>query len=545
VSGPSALGFLRRWWLLLVLGPIVAGVAGFAVVSRMAPIYEANTTLLVTRGSASGGPVDDPTAAESLGRTYVEALKTRPVLEEAERRTGQSTPMKELLQAVNVRPVTGTQLLHLTVDDHDPQAAADMANAIVAVFSEQNTQMQAGRYDSSRQNLEQLVSSLRSEIDSRTAELDQLRTTTPAGDPQLARLESDLAQLQATYSDSVRTYENLRVAEAQGLNGLTVVEPAIAPAEPIRPNKIQAIAIALVAGLLIALATGVVIEYLDDGLRTRERLAAVTDVRALASIPRWAGASLSQLATQLTDAANDRDARRAAESYRVLFGTLSMTASDEGAQIRSVMITSAAMDEGKSVTAANLAAVFAEAGKRVILVDADVHRPSQMKRFELNNRAGLSTLLLNPNIAVDSVLRYTSVHGLRILTSGPSTASSSAVFTSPRFAARLAELRDKCDVLVIDTAPVLAQSDAVLIGQHVDGTLFIVDSAKSRGRQVHRALEMLSEAGVQVLGAVFNGVPPQSEDYVAYNYASDAPAEASVKASPATVTRPARGGGAA
>ena len=91
----------------------------------------------------------------------------------------------------------------------------------------------------------------------------------------------------------------------------------------------------------------------------------------------------------------------------------------------------------------------------------------------------------------------------------------------------------------------LAQSDAVLIGQHADATLFVVDSRKSRGRQVRRAMEILGEAGVQVLGAVFNGVSAQSEDYIAYEYTSGEPTETSVNASAANITRPARDGGRA
>jgi capsular exopolysaccharide synthesis family protein len=191
-------------------------------------------------------------------------------------------------------------------------------------------------------------------------------------------------------------------------------------------------------------------------------------------------------------------------------------------QPKALIVTSAAMNEGKSVTAANLAAVFAEAGKQVILVDADVHRPSQMRRFDLSNRAGFSTLLLNRNVSLDSVLRETPIPGLRVLTAGPSPAAPSALYTSPHLASRLAELRQRSDLVVFDTPPVLAQADAALLSPHVDGVIFVVDAERSRGRQVRRALELLAEAGAQVLGAAFNRVSPRHMDYVQYqSYAPD------------------------
>jgi non-specific protein-tyrosine kinase len=517
VSAPGVLTFLKRWWLLLILGPAAVGASGYLLASQLAPIYQANTAVLVTRGSVSGTPgVDDTVGAESLARTYAEALKTRPVLDDAAQQVGLVATQRELQQMVSIRQITGTQLLRVFVDDRDPVRAADMANAIVSVFSERNLEMQAGRYANSRLNLEQLVKTLQGELDNRSAELQSLRQSAAFGDPQLVRAENDFAQLQTTYSESVRAYENLRVAEARGLNGLTVVEPAIPPIEVSRPNKLQFTALGALAGLLLVIGVAKALEYLDDGLPDRERLAQSTGLRALGTIPRWRAPGAGVLANQATSRRPDREARRAAEAYRLLFGTLMIASTDEEEQLHAVLVTSAAMEEGKSQTAANLAGVLAEAGRRVILVDADVHRPTQMRRFILPNRAGLSTLLLNPNLGVESVLRETSTPGLRVLTAGPAPAAPSALFTSRRLAMRLAELRTHCDVLVIDSPPVLAQPDAALMGAHVDGVLFVVDARKSRGRQVRRAVDMLQEAGGTILGAALNRVSPHGMDYVQY-----------------------------
>ncbi len=128
MSSPSFLGFLKRWWLLLLVGPALAGVAGYLFVSQVPPVYQASTTLLVTRGSINTTGVEEVTGAESLARTYAEALKTRPVLEGAAQRLGLSASGRDLQQVVNVRTITGTQLLRLTVEDRNPQRAAELAD---------------------------------------------------------------------------------------------------------------------------------------------------------------------------------------------------------------------------------------------------------------------------------------------------------------------------------------------------------------------------------------------------------------------------------
>jgi non-specific protein-tyrosine kinase len=473
--------------------------------------------------------------ADVLARTYAESLKTQPVLDEAARRMDLPANHRDMLQSVTVRPIAGTQLLRLTVDGKDPNEAATLANTVVTVFSEQNQQMQTARFESSRQSLEQLVASLRTEIDSRSQELQQLRSTRAASDADLARAESEFAQLQSTYGDSVRTFESLRIAEARGLNGVSVVEPAAPPPDPVRPNKIQAALFALLAGALVAVGLAKVIDYVDDGLRDRERLVQVTGLQPLGLIPAWPAAGDGLVVREQAGAASvDPASMRAAEAYRLLFNVLQVTGSQDQQQIRALMLASAAIDEGKSLTAANLAAVLAEAGRRVILVDADLHRPSQMNRFQLPNTAGLSTLLSDTSVTVDGVVRDTRVSGLRVLTSGPATPAASALFTSPRLVAIMADLRAACDVVVFDTPPALGAPDAALLAPHADAVLFVVDARKSHGRQVRRALTMLRQAGARVIGAAFNRVSAKSLAYLEYGAPTTREDAAASQASPAT-----------
>lgn len=520
MSRQRLLSFVRRWWPLLCLGPLVAALVGYIALLQIAPVYQAGTTLLVTRATVIGsGSTDDSAGAEALARTYAEALKTRPVLDEAIQRLGVSMSSRDLGQAVTVRPVTGTPMLRLTVEDKNPQRAADLANTIVAVFSQHNVADQNERLANSRQQMEQLVASLRVELDTRTSQLQQLRASLPAGDPQITRAEGELAQLQATYNDTLRTYENLRLAEAQGTNGVRVVEPAVPVNEPVRPNRLQIMALAIVAGLFVAIGSALAFEYLDDGLRDAQRVAAATGLRVLGSVPRWPAADRGLAGSQAGGPPGvDRATRQAADAYRLLFTSLVVATTEGERTPRVLMVASAAKDEGKSVTAANLAAVLAESGERVILVDADVHRPSQMQRFGVPNSVGLSTLLASDGVPVDSVLQSTAVPGLWVLPAGPPPNTSGSLFTSSRLSARLGALRRECDMLVIDTPPTLAQSDAALLASHADGVLFVVDARTSRARQVRHALELLRQSGAWIIGVTLNRVPRSQLEYVEYGY---------------------------
>ncbi len=498
----TALAFIRRWLWLLALGPLVGGATGYLVVRELPPVYEASVTLLVSQGSVTGG-ASDSLNVDQLARTYVEAVRTRSVLSQAAEQVGVSLPYRTLQQRVNARLVRDTQLLRISAEDTDPAQAARLADAVAQVFVARNQEAQASRYASSRESLAKLVDSLQRDIDDRTRQVELLKAqpASPARDAEVARLQNELTQLQSAYGASVRSYEDVRVAEARGANTLTVIEGAAVPEEAVRPNRVQTVALALLAGLAIAGGFAAAAEYLDDGLRDRRRVAAATGVATLGTIPRG-------------DARDSLAARRRLESYRLLLSNLLVATSD--GQFRTLMVTSPGVGEGKSTTAANLALVLAEAGRRVVLVDGDLHRPTQMRLFELPNRSGFSTLLLNPREPALAVLRPTKVPNLQVITAGPSPADPSALFASRRLEERIAELVELGDVVIFDTPPLRAQPEGALLSARVDAALLVLDATHSRGREAARAVEILHESGATIVGAVLNRVPPKAMDYAAY-----------------------------
>jgi non-specific protein-tyrosine kinase len=535
--------FLARWWLLLLAGPLVAALGAIIFVQRTTPVYEATSTVVVSRPTGTPG-VDDSAGGEALARTYAENMTTRTVMDEAARRIGIDNPNTQALQqATRVSTVTGTPLLHVTVADPDPSRAADLANAIVAVFSDQNAAAQTDRLEKSRANLEQLMAAQQGQIDGLNAQIQQLRGTVPASDPQITGLQSQVTQLQSAYADTVHTYQALRVSEAQSLSTVSVIDSAAPPTRPARPNPPQTIALAIVAGLAVALSVAAAAEYLDDSIRGPRQLADRTGLRALAVIPVWRAAASATAVNVASDPVN-RDARRALDAYRLLYGALKNVANARPhaqEQPHTVLVTSASLSEGKSVTAANLAAAIAETGQRVLLVDANVRRPDQMRRFHVSNAFGFSTLLGDASASLDNAVVDTQVHGLRLLPSGPHSADGASPFVSLNLAPRIGDLREHFDVIVFDAPAVLDGADAALLARHVSGVLLVVDTHKSRGKDVVRALETLTSVGAHVWGALLNRASARSSaDALHDTHTRAAHAQADTANAPATAAvRPA------
>ena len=497
------LRFLRRWWLLLLLGPILSGLVGWLVVRQMPRVYQADVTLLVQPGDATSLGAQDLQGTQNLADTFAQAMLTRPVLTEAATQVGLGNlSARELSQRVQARGVTGTQLLRVSAEDTDPAQAAQLANAVVQVFLTKNDDIQAQRFASSRENLVRLIDQLQHDIDARSQQINDLgaQPPSPERDAQLVQRQADLTQLQVTHDNTVRSYEDLRVTEARRVDALTVLDPAVPPDSPVQPNPVLSVLLAALAGAVAVVGIALVAEYIDDGLRDRQRISASTGLRTLGVIPRAPRAS-----------ADGSVGGRLAESYRLLRTNLRFAASSEAR--RCLLVASAAAGEGKSTIAANLASALAEAGQRVILLDADLHQPTQARRFELPSGPGLTSVLLDPEAAAATALHATQVPNLQVVPAGLASAEPSALLSSKRLPTVLGQLRTLCDVLLIDSPPLLAQPDAALLSAHADAVVFVIDASRSRQRPVRRALDMLQEAGAHVLGTVVNRVPRRTVEY--------------------------------
>ena len=478
--------FLRRWLALLMLGPIVGGVAGYLVVRSLPSVYEATVTLVVQPGDTglAGGQIYR--RPQDLAQTYAETVRTRAILTEAATQVGLAgLPERELESRVQARRVAGTQLLRISVDDTDPTQAATLANTVAQVFVNTNAQAQTTRYAASADGLTRLVNQLQSDIDARTETIATLsaRPASPERDAQLALLQSALAQVRATQDSTLKSYADLRVSEARNTVTASVIDPAVPPDDAIRPNRSLTTLLAAMAGLIAALGIALLAESLDDRLRDPRRVVASTGVPTIGIVPR---AETPQNLRRPSD-------RRSVDRFRLLASSLPHPR--RPASPRTLLIASAGEGEGKSTIAANLAIVLAQAGERVILVDADFDRPAQTRLFELPERGGLSNLLVADAVPVERFLHATWIQTLRVLTAGDADPDASALLASKHTPTVLSQLAELCDTLIIDTPPLMARPDALFLSPHVDDVVLVVDARRTRGRDAARAVELLQSFG--------------------------------------------------
>ena len=193
----------------------------------------------------------------------------------------------------------------------------------------------------------------------------------------------------------------------------------------------------------------------------------------------------------------------ASEQYRTIRTNLQF-ASSVDRRLQTMVITSSGPGEGKSTTSANLAIVFAKAGQRVLLVDADMRKPTVYKTFQLNNNIGLSTLLSTNDSAMEAT-QPTMVENLSVLPSGPKPPNPSELLGSQRMNQVTNELKQFFDIIIFDMPPVVTVTDAQIMASKVDGTLLVIRENVTNKESLTKAKELLTLVNAHVLGTVYNG----------------------------------------
>lgn len=196
----------------------------------------------------------------------------------------------------------------------------------------------------------------------------------------------------------------------------------------------------------------------------------------------------------------------ASEAYRTLRTNLSFYSLDN--PIRSLVVTSPAADEGKNSLVANLAVTMAQSGRRTVLVDCDLRRPSLHKLFDLNSEPGLTNQILGE---IDEIpLQDTGVENLWLLASGPTPPNPADMLGTKRLDEIIARLVEQNDIVLFDAPPVIAVTDAAVLGVKADGALLVINAGKTRRDQAERAKELLEKANVRVIGAALANAPRDS-----------------------------------
>ncbi|GAB6179473.1 CpsD/CapB family tyrosine-protein kinase [Desulfotomaculum defluvii] len=204
-----------------------------------------------------------------------------------------------------------------------------------------------------------------------------------------------------------------------------------------------------------------------------------------------------------------------AEAYRIARTNIQFAAVDK--DLRTILITSSGPAEGKSTTAANLGIAFAQSGKSVIIVDADLRKPTQHKVWENDNSIGLTNILLG-DTGIPKALQTSPMKNLHIITTGPIPPNPAELLGSQRMTNLLTSFQEYADIIIIDTPPVIAVTDAALVAPQVDGVVLVVASGQAKIEAAQRSKQMLLNGKAKILGTILNMVEEDSQDYYYYYY---------------------------
>lgn len=499
-----------RWLWLIVLGALLAGGAAYINSRSIQPVYSASVTLLINQAPNSTNVTDYSSliTSERLARTYAQLLRTPKVLEQVARELDlPGTP------GVQVSLVNDTQLLNVSVEDTDPDRAAAVANKVAEVFSQMIEAQQRARYASLKESLEERIKQTENDIAETQAMIDGMNASLSfPSDADLSRLQTALTQYRNTYANLLGNLAQVRLAEAQAVSSVEVVQEARPRRSPIRPRTRDNTLLAAMVGAMLAVGAAFLIEYLDDTVKSPDDVEQIARVAPLGVIGRIEGEALPQ---KLVTYHSPRSP--ISEAYRVLRTNIQFGSVDK--PLRSLLVTSSEPVEGKSNTAANLAVALAQAGQRVVVVDADLRKPTLHKYFELTNDHGLTTALLNGQSPIQTHLQASEVDNLRVLSSGPLPPNPAELLGSRRLGQIVEELKQEADVIIFDSPPLLPLADAALLSSQVDGTLLVADAGATRRGSLARALTVLQSASAHVLGVALNRfMPSRSGYYYSYRY---------------------------
>ena len=497
------LALLGRWGWLLALGFFLAGLAAYFISRRVTPVYQSVTVLLVNEAPATKATdYSSLLTSERLARTYTELIVTLPVLEEVIESLELTMPLEELQSNIQVEMIRDTQLIVVRVDDTDPGRSARIANTLVEVFSRQNQEMQAARYSSSKASLEAQLLQMDEQIQATSNELEQLPES-DEGRAERDRLETALSQFRQMYASLLTSYEQVRVAESGSISSVVQIEAATLPERPIRPRIVFNTVLAACLGLLTAIGVAFLMEALDDTLNP-------DDVVSVLGLPVLGVIAHYQASNGIPVAA-DSPRSPVSEAYRSLRTNIQFASVDH--PLRSLLITSPSPEDGKSTVAVNLAIALAQSGRNTILVEADLRRPQVHKKLKLPNRTGLSSIFVQPQVELNGTIQSTAIANLSAITSGDLPPNPSELLSSKKMKEIIDLVQDHFDLILIDTPPILAVTDAAALATRVDGTVLVVKPGITKLAACKQAIEQLVRVGANVLGVVLNDIEVSRSRY--------------------------------
>ena len=374
------------------------------------------------------------------------------------------------------------------------------------------------------QQLSQQAATLRAQVQSSSSQATTARaqrgamqsnvTALPERQQRIASLQRDAKAAEDVYNTLEKKYADASLSSTTALSDVTITQPADPAFARVTPNLPLNIGAALLVGLILGLGAVFGLEFLDDRFRTEEDVKERLGVPVLASIPALGLGAGSKSADGKSENGTDAwlDAM-AVESYLELVTALRYSSATAP---RSIAITSPHKGDGKSTIAVNIAVSMAQLNARVLVIDADLRRPTIHTKLDLTNNAGLSDVLVGIATFADAV-RPSGHEGVWTLTAGTRAPNPLALIQGEAFDRLLRTARDEFDFVIIDAPALEPIIDGAVLGMKADGTVLVISAAQTDGRAANIALEKLGSVGsLNLIGVVLNRTKPERRAYSEY-----------------------------
>jgi capsular exopolysaccharide synthesis family protein len=500
------LGLLQRNWKTIA---IFSGTTGFVALLASfiaSPVYEATAMVQVDSSNVRAAMLaESPLQPNNELYTQVELARSNAVLERACVKLGLSSTtsgshedvVKKMGKQVRVSPLRNTNLISITASDHNPDMARDIANSVA------DSLMVAG-------------------INRKRSESRRVREFL---DAQLAKLRGELLQSEANLSQrAVKVNEEVyklllsrrheaNIAENSDIGAVSVVDPAVSPEKPVRPRKSYNTLLGLFLGALIGFVMTMWKEQREDTVKSLEELENLTDIPVLGWIPQTDTRPGKEWLVDPCSILKDEEKAQHLEPYHLLIGSLDLLPAS--VPRKAFLITSSLPQEGKSRTSACLALTMAREGKKVILVELDLRRPTLEGLWNVSS-PGLTSVLDGKARLEDAIKTCEGNENISLLPAGKPSANPVELIRGPQLGEIIKSLRDKYDIVLVDSPPVLLTPDTLKVASLLDGVLFVVQAESAPKTLIRRALDQMTRGSVKVLGLVLNRVPERTSSYGSY-----------------------------
>jgi polysaccharide biosynthesis transport protein len=313
------------------------------------------------------------------------------------------------------------------------------------------------------------------------------------------------------YDLLLKKLQEASLSSGISVSNVQIVDGAIIPTSPVKPNRSRNLLLALVLGLFGGIGAAFFTDYLDDTIKTAQDVDKKLDIPLLDVIPRT---NVKEGAIFMTSDEHSATA----EAFRTIRTGLMLSSSVK--QLKVILLTSAVPNEGKTTTAANLAVAMAQMGDKVLIIDGDMRRHNLHNIFGLSNTKGISDVIMDPASISGAIQNSDKYPNLDILTGGTHAPNPSELLGSDRMKELISRMRKQYDRIILDSPPLLAFSDPLVLGSLADGVILVVWGGKTSREIIQKSLQLLKGIHTKILGVALNKVDTTKRSYYYYPHYS-------------------------